>query len=555
MPKFTDFVSLSATRKKAPKARKIRPVQPEERISFVLELAALKTDPEIDAIKGDILANRRQWLRADEVGAIFGAKPSSRDFVRGDIKQFGIVEEAISPVDLDFGTLPLSATYAQLKTFSPGLDLNIYEDRKTGKRFIGRKGTLKIPARYKPHVIGFHGVDDREVAKARAKVVGLVSQLPHAETTLYPVQIERIKGANVSAWATMKVGLAFITLDGDVDTYYRQDLALACNAVNQPVPPFFPMSADGTPVAGDANSPSNAENNLDGQWHATCFPAGAHGAFKGANDSNGFPRTFEYAATFKGFTLPDGEVIQLEVVTCSWGSADEGTKQYNARLDRAAAALTMRGLIPPTAAAGDDGADDKQTKPTADSPAGRNGFIGVGGAEAHHNGSQYVDWKVWNDLAAGGGATGGAPDSFSTKLAVEANINPFAFHNSSIVANIAAPVSGPIIFVGGKAMQIGGTSSASPETGVELVGAHQEILALGGTPPRDVIAFLFAHHGTAVFQQVTVQGTNLAATELTGANPNFFAKPTSDFSAPLGLGILIPQEYVKAALAAPALAA
>jgi kumamolisin len=158
------------------------------------------------------------------------------------------------------------------------------------------------------------------------------------------------------------------------------------------------------------------------------------------------------------------------VVSISWGGPESSwTAQARQALDalfQDAAALGVTVIT----AAGDGGATDgPATGPlTVDFPSSSPNVLACGGTRLNLYGSGIGSETVWNDLAEGGGATGGGVSqafprpTFQSDASVPPAPNGFVGRGVPDVAGDADPGTGYAVLVDGSNTVIGGTSAVAP---------------------------------------------------------------------------------------------
>jgi kumamolisin len=122
-------------------------------------------------------------------------------------------------------------------------------------------------------------------------------------------------------------------------------------------------------------------------------------------------------------------------------------------------------------AAGDNGSSDgvNDGKAHVDFPASSPYALGCGGTRLDSSGGQVTDEVVWNESAAGEGATGGGISDFFPLPTWQANAHiPPSINDRHSgrgvpdVAGDADPQTGYQIYVDGQSSPIGGTSAVAP---------------------------------------------------------------------------------------------
>ncbi|MEW5311845.1 MAG: hypothetical protein WDW38_003529 [Sanguina aurantia] len=158
------------------------------------------------------------------------------------------------------------------------------------------------------------------------------------------------------------------------------------------------------------------------------------------------------------------------VISISWGSgentwAPQGRDALESALqDAVALGITV------TVAAGDDGFTDGETggKPHVDFPSSSPSVLACGGTRLSAAGGKITSEVVWNETAAGDGATGGgvsavyALPAWQVSAKVPKGSASFKGRGVPDVAGNADPLTGYQVRVDGKDAVYGGTSAVAP---------------------------------------------------------------------------------------------
>jgi kumamolisin len=172
-------------------------------------------------------------------------------------------------------------------------------------------------------------------------------------------------------------------------------------------------------------------------------------------------------------------------------------------------------------AAGDAGSSDGESdgQPHVDFPASSPYALACGGTKLTAHGGAISSEVVWNETAAGEGATGGGVSSAFALPAWQQKSNVPGAPNGSAgrgvpdVAGNADPLTGYQVLVDGKAQVIGGTSAVAPLWAALIARCNQKL----GAPLGDVHAALY-QIGEQAFRDIT-QGNNGAYRAAAGWDP------------------------------------
>ncbi len=126
---------------------------------------------------------------------------------------------------------------------------------------------------------------------------------------------------------------------------------------------------------------------------------------------------------------------------------------------------------------GDDGADECGNGGVTPSwPAASQYVTAVAGTRLDASTTTWNSEVVWNDLAAGNGATGGSPSTFEPKPSWQNALVSGTHRGVADVAFSGSPSSGAKIVVNGASEQVGGTSLSAPI----FAGMWARVLAVKG---------------------------------------------------------------------------
>lgn len=180
------------------------------------------------------------------------------------------------------------------------------------------------------------------------------------------------------------------------------------------------------------------------------------------------------------------------VISISWGGPEPSwTAQAMQAFDEALQEASAVG-IPVCVAAGDDGATDgvSDGKKHVDFPASSPHALACGGTRLDISGSKVTE-TVWNDLASGGGATGGGFSAvFPASSWQQQALKKSGQHSRGVpdVSGNADPQTGYRILVDGAWGAIGGTSAVAPLWAGLIALCNQ----LAGRQPPNLAQRLYA---------------------------------------------------------------
>jgi len=255
--------------------------------------------------------------------------------------------------------------------------------------------------------------------------------------------------------------LAIIELGGGL---HRDDLAAYFASLGQPAPTVQVIDVDGGVNAPTTPSSADAEVMLDIEIAGSVAQGAAISVYFAPNTEQGFVDAVSIATTSE--PAPDA-------ISISWGSP-ESTWSPAARAQLAAiiAQAAARGVTV-TVAAGDQGAADGLNDGLAhvDFPAAAPAALACGGTRLTLTDTgDIASQTVWNDLAIGGGATGGGVSrifplpAYQEGFDIPPSIDPGHVRGRGVpdVAANADPDTGYRILVDGSWITVGGTSAVAP---------------------------------------------------------------------------------------------
>jgi kumamolisin len=120
------------------------------------------------------------------------------------------------------------------------------------------------------------------------------------------------------------------------------------------------------------------------------------------------------------------------------------------------------------AASGDAGAYSDQSKLSVIDPASQPFVVAVGGTRLMTQGGTYDDETTWNNGSPSQGAGGGGVSALWVQPSWQSGVGTSSNRGSSSMRNVpdvslnADPMTGYSIFVGGRWVNVGGTSAAAP---------------------------------------------------------------------------------------------
>jgi kumamolisin len=434
--------------------------------------------------KLDIASLNGRQLSRDEYAASYGASQEDFDAVRAFAKASGLkVDEKKS--SLLRRRVELRGTISAFNQ-AFGVELHDYEPsggKQKGARFHAIVGSVTVPKELVGSVEAVLGLDNRPIATPKLRVRRMASPTANQDAgTFIPPQVAQIYNfpiapAGTSGGAGQTIGI--IELGGgynptDITNYFSQTIGI-------PAPTVTAVTLD-----GGSNDPTNA-NSADGEVLLDIEVAGsiAPGASIVVYFTTNTDQGFQDAIS----TAIHDTTNNPSVISISWGGPESTWSQTAINsMDTTCQSAAALGITI-TVASGDSGSTDGENGNNVDFPASSPHVLGCGGTALTASNGQRQSETVWNDLASGGGATGGGVSTvfplptWQANAGVPTSAATKTKHKESTEHN-AKGASTPE--AAQKAAGTGGrgvpdvAGDASPETGYQiLVDGEQEIV--GGT--------------------------------------------------------------------------
>jgi kumamolisin len=431
--------------------------------------------PGDEAVEATVVLRRRGGAQDPPAGVIlspaqleqqYGADPADVDLVTRTVSAAGATVESVDPVTRLvrisgpasvlgqlFGTTLERVSVPELPgATTPG------EPREAEVRY--RSGELSLPAALGGVVTGVLGLDTRPQGRPHFRPAVVTSRAAASAVSYTPVQLAQIYQMPPGTDGSGQV-IAIIELGGGFTT---TDLQTYFQGLGVPLPDVQAVGVD-----GGTNAPGGGPNGADGEVMLDIEVAGA----------------IAPGATIKVYFAPNTDAGFLDAVAAaaratptpaamsiSWGAAeDEWTQQARQAMDSAFADAAALGVTV-TAAAGDDGSNDRvgDGKPHADFPASSPHVLGCGGTSLRANPQTGVvdSETVWNDGSSGGATGGGVSADFalpSWQASVGVPARPGGGGTGRGVPDVAAnadPQTGYQVRVDGQDLVFGGTSAVAP---------------------------------------------------------------------------------------------
>ena len=452
----THVVLAGSKRPKDRLATRVGDVNPKELIDVTIGLSGPKLPGPDDFIG--------QSLTPAELQAKFGTRQEDADKVAKVLKKFGL---KVEDVNLSARSMRVIGTAAAIEAaFKPSWAMM---RSPTQGEYRGRQGTLQIPAEVKGLITGVFGIDERKMARRKARSSHSVAAIP-APTPLGPADLEQ--RYNFPAGRGEGQTIAIAEFGGG---YFADDLAAYCAKFNLPVPNVQAIPVDAPaytleqilalpPKQRKDELGSSVEVMLDVQVVAGLCPAAQISVYFSAFDQGGW------------VNLLDRVIAENPtVLSISWGLAEEDSGWSDNAISGINDRLNAARLLGITVcvSSGDDGSGDQldDGKAHVDFPSSSPYALAVGGTMLVSSGATVKEVAWWESPGRrtkhGGGATGGGVSMMFDRPTWQnvriASINPGSI-DGRVTPDVSALAGEPLydlIFVG-KSHPNGGTSASAP---------------------------------------------------------------------------------------------
>lgn len=309
-----------------------------------------------------------------------------------------------------------------------------------------------------------------------------------------PAQVAKAYGLPQLTGKGFKAGV--ISLGG---AFSQSDFNAARAAWGLPSKTVAVISVNGNSPQPDPGG-ADVENMMDCEIISGIAPNADINFYACANTDQDF-----VAGVLKA--LQDG----CDAISISWGAPErQWSPQARAAMDQALQACVQAG-VSVSVASGDNGSGDGLSGANVDYPASSPWALACGGTSLVAVNGIIQNETVWNN-GNGGGATGGGFSIFEAKPNYQAGIFAGSGRGSPDVAGPADPETGWIVYTGGNAGVVGGTSAVAPM----WAGIYLLLCERLGKRPGFLNQLLYPH--PEAFFDVT-QGNNGAYTASKGWDP------------------------------------
>jgi kumamolisin len=417
----------------------------------------------------DIASLGGRQMSREEYAANYGASQQDFDAVCAFVRASGLsvdkekssllrrrveLRGTISAVNLAFG-VELN-DYDPLAAVPPGAD-------QVPARFHAIVGPISLPEELVGAVEAVLGLDNRPIATPKFRVrrgaAGALGAASSANAgTFTPPQVAQVYRFPAAAGAAGGAGqtIGIIELGGgyhptDIAAYFKNTIGVAAPAVTDVI-------LDGGSNDPTSASSADAEVLLDIEVAGAVAPGANIVVYFTTNTDQGFQDAIS-TAIHDATHNPD-------VISISWGGPESSWSRTAINsMDSTCQSAAALGITI-TVASGDNGSSDGTKGNSVDFPASSPHVLGCGGTALTASNGQRTSEVVWNDQAAGNGATGGGVSAVFPLPTWQANAGvPVAATGGRGVPDVAgdaAPGTGYQILVDGQQQVVGGTSAVAP---------------------------------------------------------------------------------------------
>ncbi len=409
----------------------------------------------------DIASLNGRQLSREEYGVTYGASEQDFETVEAFSTGFGLTVDKENSSLLRRRVELRGPVDAFNRAF--GVELSDYEPSSTdnrGGRFHAIVGPVTVPSNLADAIEAVFGLDNRPIAtpKIRVRRPGADGKRLDAGTFIPPqvAQVYHFPAAppGTSGGAGQTIGIIELGggyHPGDISNYFAKTIGIKAPTVTDVI------------LDGGSNDPTT-ENSADGEVLLDIEVAGsvAPGArivvYFTTNTDQGFQDAISAAI--------HDTTHNPSVISISWGGPESSWSQTAiASMDSTCQSAAALGITI-TVASGDNGSSDGGNGNNVDFPASSPHVLGCGGTALTASNGQRRSEVVWNDQAAGGGASGGGVSTVFPLPTWQANAGvPKSGTGGRGVPDVcgdASPETGFQILVDGQQEIVGGTSAVAP---------------------------------------------------------------------------------------------
>ncbi len=473
-PKKQARVPLATTEHPLPDQASQTGSLPPEQILSVSVITRRRSPLDLQALNGRVVS-------PEEFDRDYAGDPDDFAALRQFAHEHGLsVDEAGS--SLPRRTMVLRGPASRMQQ-AFGVTLQTFQHRHSGKHFHSYRGAISMPEQMAERVEAVLGLDTRPIAKSHLRRLkddeggSRVIRASAVSSSYSPVQVAALYGFPKNLTGAGQT-IAVLELGGG---YQASDITSYFQGLGLTPPTVVAVSVDGgTNVPGGDPNGADGEVALDIQVAGAVAPGARIAVYFAPNTDQGFIDAIT--------TAVHDTANKPSVLSISWGGPESGwSAASRTALDNACQSAGALGVTI-TVASGDNGSSDGGTGNNVDFPASSPHVLACGGTALTGSGTTIQSEVVWNDQAAGGGATGGGVSTVFALPAWQANAGVpkpsggTGGRGVPDVAGDAAPGTGYNVLVDGQAQVVGGTSAVAPLWAGLLALVNQQRVQGGATP-------------------------------------------------------------------------
>jgi kumamolisin len=436
-------------------ARLIHNTHPDQTIEISLRLRP-KSEAKHKELRSALEKPGFKHMSRTEFENAHSASPADLNQIKKFAQEYGLqVHE--TGTELARRTVVLSGTASNLqKAFN--VELKEYSHPKGN--FRGRVGAISVPADYAEIVTGVFGLDNRPQAEPHFRrmpqpAAGLKARTATASHD--PNDVAQIYDYPAGDGTGQCIGI--IELGGG---FQLDDLSNYFRSLNIKPPQVISISVDGGSNSPSTPDSADGEVMLDIEVAGAIAPSAKIVVYFAPNTDRGFLDAIT--------TAVHDSTNQPSVISISWGGPEsQWTPQALTNFDEAFQGAAAMGVTV-CVASGDNGSSDgvNDGNNHVDFPASSSFALACGGTTLQASNGQIVNETVWDNLPAGGGATGGGVSNafplptWQDGFGVPAPTVQGGGRGVPDVSGDADPATGYNILVDGENAVFGGTSAVAP---------------------------------------------------------------------------------------------
>jgi kumamolisin len=422
-------------------------------VTVLMRPGAQHDEKVISSLMGDQSPAQRDHLSLEALESRRRTSAMDLAAVEAFAKHYGL---AVSDRHPERQSLTLSGTADQMRE---AFKVSVEQYDADGTTYRVRTSAVHVPAELKDIVTAVVGFDTRPQVTPHIRTASQTAPRTATQKPFTPIEVANLYSfpdtdGTGQTIAVLEFGGGFD--QADLDTYFKS------LGIQNP-PQVIAVSVDGAQTKAGVDTGADGEVQLDLDVIGAIAPASTIVAYFAPNSARGFVDALNAA-----IHNPDHRPCAISI---SWGMAEENwSEQTRTQMDQAFEDAGTLGITV-TAASGDDGSTDSMTQgaPHVDYPAASPWVLGCGGTMLEATSGKIDSEVVWDDLGAGGGASGGGismlytpPPSWQKGITVTRPGTGTSGRGVPDVCGDACPSTGYEVRVDGQNTVVGGTSAVAP---------------------------------------------------------------------------------------------